>query len=274
MGQAVVDLPDPLEKQPASASSADDLLSQLAGDEIDRLLTEADVENADAATTPLGDAGPESATLLQAESKSADVTPAVDASAVHRPAIDTAGDQQVAAQIVATHPLEPGAANASHSTEAIDPADLDKVLSGSTSAAPSTEATAEPIAKVDIDQTLAAEADAKLAPHTADLKQDAAVDAAVDAAEAAALAAPIAAAAEAHPSDAEEREGLLATVAAESTDDDLNAPLPLWLRPLEWLNAPMDAFSDDVRSFLGKAAILTLVNSAAVIIYVMMFRRH
>ena len=44
MGQAAVDLPDPLEQpaQPASGN-ADDLLSQLVGDEIDRLLADADV---------------------------------------------------------------------------------------------------------------------------------------------------------------------------------------------------------------------------------------
>src|SRR3954469_4113502 len=51
MGQAV-DLPDPLEPPAASAapdlSSADDLLSQLAGEEIDRLLAEAEVEKTDA----------------------------------------------------------------------------------------------------------------------------------------------------------------------------------------------------------------------------------
>jgi hypothetical protein len=40
MGQAAVDLPDPLETPPVSASSTDDLLAQLAGEEIERLLSE------------------------------------------------------------------------------------------------------------------------------------------------------------------------------------------------------------------------------------------
>ena len=49
MGQATIDLPDPTQlppdgAAPAAANSADDLLSQLAGDEIDRLLAEADVD--------------------------------------------------------------------------------------------------------------------------------------------------------------------------------------------------------------------------------------
>ncbi len=50
MGQAIADMPDPLEKAsaaPAAATqSADDLLSQLAGNEIDRLLAESDGEPA------------------------------------------------------------------------------------------------------------------------------------------------------------------------------------------------------------------------------------
>lgn len=52
MGRASPDLPDPLENQDSAPSGgADDLLSQLAGDEIDRLLAEADVE-----ATPAQDA--------------------------------------------------------------------------------------------------------------------------------------------------------------------------------------------------------------------------
>ena len=55
MGQAAVDLPDPLDVPPAaSLSGTDDLLAQLAGDEIDRLLAEA---NEDAAHPP-GEAAP------------------------------------------------------------------------------------------------------------------------------------------------------------------------------------------------------------------------
>src|SRR3954464_1012368 len=48
MGQATVDLPDPSEMPAAPMSSADDLLSQMAGDEIDRLLAEAEGEKAPA----------------------------------------------------------------------------------------------------------------------------------------------------------------------------------------------------------------------------------
>jgi hypothetical protein len=55
MGQAALDLPDPLESaKPADAQSADDLLSQLAGDEIDRMLAESDGEPAPPAKTAEG----------------------------------------------------------------------------------------------------------------------------------------------------------------------------------------------------------------------------
>ncbi len=42
MGQAAVDLPDPLSAAPVSSGNTDDLLAQLAGEEIERLLAEAD----------------------------------------------------------------------------------------------------------------------------------------------------------------------------------------------------------------------------------------
>src|SRR6185436_14775033 len=45
MGQVAIDLPDPLHNSPpAPGPGVDDLLAQLAGEEIDRLLAEADVE--------------------------------------------------------------------------------------------------------------------------------------------------------------------------------------------------------------------------------------
>jgi hypothetical protein len=53
MGQATVDLPDPLSNPaPAAPASADDLLAQLAGDEIDRLLAESDVDKTLPANEP------------------------------------------------------------------------------------------------------------------------------------------------------------------------------------------------------------------------------
>jgi hypothetical protein len=59
MGQATLDLPDPLEQPPESAAGTDDLLAQLAGDEIDRLLAESDQPPAASAPTDVSGAPPE-----------------------------------------------------------------------------------------------------------------------------------------------------------------------------------------------------------------------
>ncbi len=67
------------------------------------------------------------------------------------------------------------------------------------------------------------------------------------------------------------------TVAATSADLDLGNPIarsPFFLRPLELLNAPLEMLPDTVRDAIGKVAVVTLVNSVAVIAYVMLFRRH
>src|SRR3954452_1891154 len=54
MGQAAVALPDPLQAAPEPPNtSTDELLSQLAGDEIDRLLAEADGGDVRAAGSPI-----------------------------------------------------------------------------------------------------------------------------------------------------------------------------------------------------------------------------
>jgi hypothetical protein len=52
MGQATVDLPDPLPETASTPASADDLLSQLAGEEIERLLAEAEKDLPPVATAP------------------------------------------------------------------------------------------------------------------------------------------------------------------------------------------------------------------------------
>src|SRR5262245_38033468 len=53
MGQAAVDLPNSSDRNPAPLQSADDLLSQMAGAQIDRMLADADEEgDGDAAKAP------------------------------------------------------------------------------------------------------------------------------------------------------------------------------------------------------------------------------
>jgi hypothetical protein len=50
--------------------------------------------------------------------------------------------------------------------------------------------------------------------------------------------------------------------------------VPIYLKPLVWMNAPLDACPGIVRQMLGKAGIVTLVNALAVLTYVCFFRKH
>jgi len=279
MGQAVVDLPDPLEKPPASAASADDLLAQLAGDEIDRLLNDAEAE---APAAEHVDAAAAHAVAPPAAAMSAAAPPVVepvaqvdspaavsmqDAAAsiddlLNEPVPETKDERTSstagrAERIASASETPTGAPSTTASVpnpnqQADTAAELDAILNSVSSEDGSSAAT------VDIDSAVAAAADKILSPTIE------AARAAGDTVEEPAKTA-----------EASERDGLLAAVADEpETDDEAPAPLPLWLRPLEWINAPVNDSSDRVREFLGKAAILTMVNSAAVIVYVLMFRKH
>lgn len=107
MGQAAVDLPDPLESSatppaPGQAQSADDLLSKLAGEEIDRLLAESGDEDTDEPLAELP-APPLAATQIEAPppveaKKSAleeemDLDAAIDAAARERSVMHEAEQQ-------------------------------------------------------------------------------------------------------------------------------------------------------------------------------------
>jgi hypothetical protein len=86
-------------------------------------------------------------------------------------------------------------------------------------------------------------------------------------AEVAASGTPLgAAAAESRPLTPKEFNAVL----GKAEDDE---PLPLLLRPLEWLNAPLAACPSWVRDAIGKAAIITMINAVAVLTYVAFFRR-
>jgi hypothetical protein len=49
--------------------------------------------------------------------------------------------------------------------------------------------------------------------------------------------------------------------------------LPLFARPLAWLNAPFSFITPAARDAIGKAAIVTAVNAVAMILYVLLFRK-
>jgi hypothetical protein len=61
---------------------------------------------------------------------------------------------------------------------------------------------------------------------------------------------------------------------AAAKTDDYDRPLPIFLKPLEWISAPLDACHPAIRSMVGKAGLLTLVNAIAVLAYLFFTRRH
>jgi hypothetical protein len=213
MGQATVDLPDSSSNPPvpeastnaAPGASADDLLSQLAGEEIDRMLSAADADTA--------------------------------AGLISEPAEPT-------------EPTSP--VNASTSTLAPMEAELNELLSQFTDQTPDP---AEP-------QTTT-EAVSEITPLAARQETAAATfETPADAtgpAERAALEV------------ADTSTQSLNDLAAEAPDE---MPLPIYFRPLEWINAPLAMFPETVRNLLGMIGVLTTINAAAVLLYVIIFRHH
>ena len=205
MGQAAVDLPDPLQAPPDGAkTSTDELLAQLAGDEIDRLLAEADAGQPPASRAPFHVAPPT------------------------RP--EAAAEAGVAG--AAASPATVAEAPKPSPTELDVAAEMDALFSAATARDEAAKVVADAAAAADA-ETTAAERDGLNVPVTA------------------------APAPTAH--------------SAAAIDDD--APLPLYLRPLEWLNAPLALLPGSVRDVVGKIAIITLLNAAAILAYVLVVRR-
>jgi hypothetical protein len=50
--------------------------------------------------------------------------------------------------------------------------------------------------------------------------------------------------------------------------------LPIYLKPLVWINAPLDSCPSVIRPMLGKVGVVTLLNALAVLTYVIFFRKH
>jgi hypothetical protein len=74
--------------------------------------------------------------------------------------------------------------------------------------------------------------------------------------------------------DAAER----AALELHALDDAIDAdpafrPAPLLLRPLVWINAPLDFLPEGIRAGVGKVALITFFNALAILAYVLIFRR-
>ena len=216
MGQAIVS-PDPLDDtSTATSANADDLLSQLAGEEIDRLLAESETGDRAVGADP-GASADEGSTAAEELERVLDglATPAVK----ELPLAASQGAAQVAS-LAKPQAAEPPAAAPVRTTVEDAPASKPFVEFDSGTGQ---EERAALSAKLSLAETGAAAA-AAIHLDEIDLGED-------------------------------------------------EAPLPAYLRPLEWLNAPLIACPEGVREALGKVAIVTLVNAIAVLIYVLMFRQ-
>lgn len=269
MGQTAVALPDTSDKPSATNVSADDLLAQLAGDEIDRMLAETDKPSEAPATPVVATPAPPPAAETPVVTKPAPVEPA-------------AADQNTAMQAELDALLKEVSAESPQQTEP-QQTEPQQTESGQTKP-PETQA----------DGLIAAVAAASSAPPELDP-----VDALADSA---AFESPSAVGGEAGMADAAASAAALdaqlvtmlnepapepAPVAKPATERAATAvpkPAPIpeaddephadawYLKPLQLLSAPLANATVETRELIGKVAIVTAFNAVVVFVYVLFFR--
>jgi len=322
MARAEVDLDDPAKGgDGAATNSADDLLAQLAGDEVDRMLSEADAAapealNVDRAvpdapavviTPPATDrpvaksaarklanvnansnatARTQTAPLATSvpAAKPAKVVPA-DNSVLEatEAALDglfnelNASLPQVSPVVVKAAEAEPVPAVEPAPPENETPVNAQSIEEVLTRRAQdliaqatreddaivpdSSLSTGEPLSAAD---ALAAEMEADERAHLEALKR---MKAGAPAEEPEAVAEAVPAPVEAGPTQIDEDK-------VDYSKPDKADRVPLLVRVLEWINAPLAGLSDGVRAAIGKVALVTTLNAIAVFAYVVLFRRH
>lgn len=299
MAQATVELPDTATPDAANAGSADDLLSQMAGEEIDRLLADADKELAAGETAP-APAAPTAAadpalvanepTVTAAASVGSDEVAKVESAAA---AIAPVGVAASSAAAAPTTPAPAAAPAKEPSPEELAQAQLDALfneLSGGKPAEDTLAGAAETegvaATQEDVDALLNAAANtviptepapAEAAPTSAALAAtlvpptDAPKSAALDAQLVQTLTdvapspvappAPVKSAEAATPID----QPLPSSPAEEAHGD------PIYLKLLEMISAPLDS-RPTLRDWIGKIGIVTAFNGFVILIYVFFFR--
>lgn len=239
MGQATVDLPTSPEQSPAPLNSADDLLSQLAGAEIDRMLAEAEPESVTESDPELDAAFAEAA--ANAPTTEAEIDELMKTAAA---------EEQAAAAPPAAPPAAVAAAAPAPTADAYA-AEVDALFAElNASSAP----VAEPPAEVVVE---------KEAPAPSPVASMAAVPA------------------EPHPEQqtSAAEKSALATPEPQAEEESIY-PLKrpkekpsVLVKVLELLNFPFATCSDSLREVLGKIAILTTMNSLAVLLYLLLFKK-
>jgi ribonuclease E len=279
MGQATVDLPDPLDAPPPSSlSGTDDLLAQLAGDEIDRLLAEADLEQkASAAKSSQPPANPDpvqSTTPPASANSTAVATTSTSDSPAPQPAASSAAsaDAELAASSPSDDELDALLSKIEESAPKVVPPKPAAVTAAPASAEPDSETKSLLDRVPEVLAQFPSQAQAASAEVTAG-------NSPIDAAAIAASSTVVPADGTDGVMSAAERDALKIVELAEADAPEVDASadvgpgrLAPLIKLLEILNAPLSFVPDALRDTLGKVAIVTLVNSVAVLIYVLLVR--
>lgn len=276
MARTAVDLPDP-QPTPADggANNADDLLAQLAGEEVDRLLSEAEgaaetagpvKANRDRAAAKGGKGEAESSldalfgdlddaeksALAEGEGakEGAGTEREKPAAAESRAKAEPVPEPKVAAPAVAQSESSADALAAEMEEDDRAHAAAVQRMKGGSAAAAAEAAVAMPEVPAPLESAVAIDEGESVEPEEA---QGVEVDAAMPFDD---------------PAGRAEDGGVMID------EVELDAPTPLLVLLLEWLNAPLAGLPDGVRRAVGTVAIVTTVNAIGVIAYVLLFRRH
>ncbi len=71
-----------------------------------------------------------------------------------------------------------------------------------------------------------------------------------------------------------EESAAASAMAAEVAGGEDSDYVPIYLKPLVWINSPLESYPSVLRKMLGSAGIVTLLNALAVLTYVFFFRKH
>lgn len=260
MEQAQNDLPDPI-RQPGldDAPSADDLLAQMAGEEIDRLLADESAleEISSASASRPMDVPPASVPSAPA---------AAPAASIEEPDSETARQlDALFAELVSSEPPVPAnppprlAPAPAPAPVPVAHAEADAAISQQLDDLFAQLQAGEPVAG-------AAETPPAPAPAPAEPPVPISLDPAdqTSALERQVLAAEVL--------DPEPAEPEPAPVEGDLPIEPPTPRVPLYLRLLELINAPVANISDTFREALGKVAIATLVNALLILMYVLFVR--
>jgi hypothetical protein len=265
MGQALNDLPDPTNQAAsAAAPGADDLLAQMAGEEIDRLLADESLTAEPFADSP----SPPAATTFTQPAIARPSTPDSETDPETAMQLDA-----LFAELVAVEPVVPASvprpaprpAEASRPIEQVDTvlsqqlddlfAQLQSEEAAVTPAAP-TPAPAPPPAAMAMPTIVAEQPPADVSVDPAD--QTSALERQVLSAELL--------------NTADETTTAASPDAPTPTDEPQEPRVPLYLRLLELVNAPLANASETIRDFIGKAAIMNIVLALLILMYVLFVR--